>query len=67
MNIALDVMGGDYAPQEIIAGAVDAARLYGVTISLVGQPDVIHAHLGRPFDSRFGSAHRACQPSHRDG
>ena len=45
MNIALDVMGGDHAPQEIIAGAVDAARLYGVTISLVGQPDVIHAHL----------------------
>ena len=45
MNIALDAMGGDHAPKEIIAGAVDAARIYGVTISLVGQPDVIRSEL----------------------
>lgn len=28
MRIALDAMGGDYAPQNIVAGAVDALRLY---------------------------------------
>jgi len=47
MNIALDVMGGDNAPQEIVAGAVDAARIYGVTVSLVGPPDVIAAELAQ--------------------
>jgi glycerol-3-phosphate acyltransferase PlsX len=45
MNIALDVMGGDHAPHEIVAGAVSAARTYDVTVSLVGKPDVIAAEL----------------------
>lgn len=48
MNIALDVMGGDHAPQEIVAGAVEAARHYpNVTISLVGKPDIIKAELAK--------------------
>lgn len=47
MNIALDVMGGDLGPREIITGAVDAARAYGVTVSLVGKPAVIEAELAR--------------------
>ncbi len=48
MNIALDVMGGDHGPAEIIAGAIEAARAYkNVTISLVGKPDVIQAELAR--------------------
>jgi glycerol-3-phosphate acyltransferase PlsX len=47
MNIALDVMGGDHAPQEIVAGAVEAARAYGVTVSLVGQPAVIERELAK--------------------
>lgn len=45
MNIALDVMGGDNAPHEVIAGAVLAAREYGVGVSLVGKPDVIAREL----------------------
>jgi phosphate acyltransferase len=45
MNIALDAMGGDHAPQAIVAGAVEGAREYGVTISLIGKPDVINAEL----------------------
>jgi glycerol-3-phosphate acyltransferase PlsX len=45
MNIALDAMGGDHAPQAIVAGAVEAAKEYGVTVSLVGKPDVIEAEL----------------------
>lgn len=47
MNIALDVMGGDNGPAEIIAGAVEAARAYNITISLVGKPDVIKAELAK--------------------
>lgn len=47
MNIALDVMGGDNAPHEVIAGAVLAAREYGVAVSLVGKPDVIARELSK--------------------
>jgi phosphate acyltransferase len=48
MNIALDVMGGDHAPHEIVAGAVEAARAYNnITISLVGKPAVIQAELAK--------------------
>jgi glycerol-3-phosphate acyltransferase PlsX len=47
MNIALDVMGGDHGPSELIAGAVEAARLDRITVSLVGQPDLIQAELAK--------------------
>ena len=36
MKIILDAMGGDNAPGAILAGAVDAAREYGVEILAVG-------------------------------
>lgn len=51
MNIALDAMGGDHAPQAAIAGAVEAARAYGITVSLVGKPEVIQAEL-KKHDTR---------------
>lgn len=49
MRIAVDAMGGDYAPQEIVAGAVDAARgLKGLTtLFLVGQEEVIRKELSK--------------------
>ena len=47
MNIALDVMGGDNAPQEVVAGAVLAAREYQIAVSLVGRPDVIARELSK--------------------
>ena len=48
MNIALDVMGGDHAPVETVAGAIEAARAFpGTTISLVGKPDLIEAELAK--------------------
>ena len=47
MNIALDVMGGDHGPAEIIAGAIEAARTYNITISLVGKPEIIKAELAK--------------------
>ena len=37
--IAIDAMGGDRAPDEIVAGALDAAAT-GIPIVLVGPPDL---------------------------
>ena len=48
MNIALDAMGGDHAPVETVAGAVEAARAYPeITVTLVGKPDVLEAELAK--------------------
>src|SRR5438874_8088671 len=41
MRIAVDAMGGDHAPAQIVKGAALAAREYGVDISLVGLPQVV--------------------------
>ena len=43
-TIAVDAMGGDRAPAEVVAGAVLAAS-EGVRVLLVGDPDAIAAHL----------------------
>jgi phosphate acyltransferase len=45
MRIAVDAMGGDHAPEEIVKGAALAADEYGIDISLVGIPAAIHALL----------------------
>jgi phosphate acyltransferase len=46
MRIALDVMGGDHAPQVCIEGAILAAKeMPGVEIVLVGPQDVIEREL----------------------
>lgn len=39
IRIALDAMGGDYAPEPMIAGAIEAAPLVNAEILLVGNPD----------------------------
>lgn len=46
-RIAIDAMGGDYAPSEVVAGAVWAAEEYGVAIELVGKQDRIEQELDR--------------------
>jgi glycerol-3-phosphate acyltransferase PlsX len=46
-RIALDVMGGDHAPGEIVAGAVQAARAYGAGVILVGPEPAIRAEMAR--------------------
>jgi glycerol-3-phosphate acyltransferase PlsX len=43
--IAIDAMGGDRAPGEIVAGALAAVDACDVDILLVGQPDAIAPHL----------------------
>ena len=45
VRIALDAMGGDHAPEEIVKGAVLAAREYPVEIILVGREAVVREHL----------------------
>ncbi len=46
-RVALDAMGGDNAPGEIVAGAVLAAREYGMGVILVGREDAIRAELAK--------------------
>jgi glycerol-3-phosphate acyltransferase PlsX len=41
LPIAVDAMGGDRAPGEIVAGALEAAQTHGIPVVLVGRPDVI--------------------------
>lgn len=45
LRIAIDAMGGDHAPTEPVAGAVAAARAYGVEVALVGRTAAIEAEL----------------------
>lgn len=54
VRIAIDAMGGDHAPAEIVAGAVAAlAVLDNVNLTFVGKSDEIEAVLqGRDYPSR---------------
>lgn len=47
VRVALDAMGGDHAPGEIVLGAVEAAREYGMGVCLVGQEGLIKAELSK--------------------
>ncbi len=47
MKIAVDVMGTDYGPSEIIKGALQAVKAYGLDVVLVGDQDVIKKELGK--------------------
>lgn len=46
MRIAVDAMGGDFAPGEIVKGALLAAREYKQAIILVGDEEKIRAEFG---------------------
>src|SRR5437762_13441068 len=45
MRIAVDAMGGDHAPAEIVKGAAQAADEYGLDVSLVGIPAAVQPLL----------------------
>lgn len=47
MRVAVDVMGGDNAPQVEVEGAVAAAREFGVPVTLVGDLERVKAELAR--------------------
>jgi len=57
VRIAIDAMGGDYAPGEIVKGAVGAAEKGDVEIILVGPTDTVESEL-----AKYNSAHL---PIHR--
>lgn len=45
MKLAVDAMGGDYAPKQIVKGAIEAARKYDCEIVLVGDQEQIEDEL----------------------
>jgi glycerol-3-phosphate acyltransferase PlsX len=45
--IAVDAAGGDYAPREVVRGAIKAAQEYQIKIALVGRKDIITLLGGR--------------------
>jgi glycerol-3-phosphate acyltransferase PlsX len=47
MKIAVDAMGGDFAPQSIVEGAVLAAREYGIPVVLVGDQKAVQGEIAR--------------------
>ncbi len=47
MIIAVDAAGGEYAPHEIVKGAIKAAQEYEVEITLVGNKAILHVLAGR--------------------
>ena len=49
--VAVDAMGGDHAPEEIVAGAVMAARQSGAHVILIGRPGQL-----RPLLAQHGAA-----------
>lgn len=52
MKIAIDVMGGDRAPLEIVKGAIEAIKEYNIEVCLVGKEDEINKIL---LDEKFSS------------
>ena len=47
MRIAVDASGGEYAPSEIVKGAIKAAHEYDVEITLVGKKSLLHLLAGK--------------------
>jgi glycerol-3-phosphate acyltransferase PlsX len=47
MKIAVDAMGGDFAPQAIVEGAFLASKEHGIKVVLVGDEDQISKELSR--------------------
>ena len=45
MKIAVDAMGGDHAPREVVRGAIQASREYRLPLILVGQEERVRSEL----------------------
>ncbi|MFA5353260.1 MAG: phosphate--acyl-ACP acyltransferase, partial [Thermodesulfovibrionales bacterium] len=45
MKVALDAMGGDFAPEVTIAGALEAVNEYDLEVTLVGDKAVLSEAL----------------------
>ncbi|MBN2240419.1 MAG: phosphate acyltransferase PlsX [Dehalococcoidales bacterium] len=53
MRIAVDAAGGEYAPHEIVKGAIKAAREWEIEITLVGRKEILYVLAGR-YISKLG-------------
>jgi glycerol-3-phosphate acyltransferase PlsX len=49
--IAVDAMGGDYAPRLVVDGALAAVRDFGFGVALVGPSDLVGAEVRRHADA----------------
>jgi len=47
VRIAVDAMGGDFGAAVAVAGAIDAARRYGLSLILVGREAAVRAELAK--------------------
>ncbi len=47
VKVAIDAMGGDYAPREIVKGTIEAVKEGGVEVILVGRGDAIQKEMAR--------------------
>lgn len=47
MMIAVDAAGGEFAPREIVKGALKAAQEYDIQIALVGNRSILHVLAGQ--------------------
>lgn len=47
VNIVVDAMGGDHAPHNVVAGVVEAAKEFDLTITLIGVEDQVKAELAK--------------------
>lgn len=57
MRIAIDAMGGDHAPEEVVKGALAAARDFGVGVTLVGDETEIRKYLPTQLPSGIEVQH----------
>ena len=56
MHIALDAMGGDHGPEDLIAGALLAVKQAHLKVSLVGDEVLLQSFLGKiALDSKVSS------------
>ena len=53
LRIAVDGMGGDSAPDEVVRGAAMAAEEYGIEVAVVGLPDRVQRLLDAHPNLRF--------------
>ena len=56
VRVAVDAMGGDYAPEEVVRGAVLAARKSDIEVLLVGSTNILEKELVRYRFTNNGSS-----------
>jgi glycerol-3-phosphate acyltransferase PlsX len=67
MKLVLDAMGGDFAPEETVAGAVEYAREFDHTVILVGDAEAIRQELEKHETEGLGlTVVHASDPVHMD-